>query len=166
MAGAKFAESSHARGVMRLPVRDVRCEVLEDEIYILKPSYVERNRPAQERFEKFEANCLRIPVGSCGPVGILFDYFFSGHYRGTVVFSAAAIETILREKYPDEKSFYAMILKAKNDGLLDSGDAERIRSIRVMRNICAHQLDMESSEVEADEILHSTRKLIAKLRSP
>ncbi len=93
------------------------------------------------------------------------DYFRSGHYRATVVFSATAIESVLRRKYPKEKTFFDMILHAKRDGLLDTESVSEISMIRAARNSCVHESKNDVTIGEAERVLRAAFSILEKLAS-
>lgn len=109
---------------------------------------------------------LRIASDSFSSIAEPLDYFSYGHYRGAVVFSAAAIETTLRGRYPEEKSFYAMITRARKDGLLRPEDLEALASIRTARNSFVHELNVEVDRVAAERMLRDAIDILDRLVTP
>lgn len=119
-------------------------------------------RPAPQDGKDLSARVINIVLGLPYFTEPL-DYYRYDHFRGAVVFSVAAIETVLREKYPAGKSFYDMILRARRDGLLEDEDVKELATIRAARNSFVHQLRFEVRREDAEALLDTAIRVLGKL---
>jgi len=90
------------------------------------------------------------------------NMFLFGFFRSSAVLCSAIIETLLKEKFGDNK-FYDLIENAKDKQLLTNPETHYLHALRLERNDFAHNVLREVNEDDALLILKITNKIIDKL---
>lgn len=90
------------------------------------------------------------------------NMFMFGFYRGSAILCSVIIETMLKNKYGNNK-FYNLIEKAKENQLLTGSENHYLHGLRMERNDFAHDALKEVSEEDVLLIIKITNKIIEKL---